>query len=422
MKIAYLMNSYPMVSSTFIGREMAGLERAGFTIDRYAFRRWDGQLVDPADEAELAKTDYLLDDGVLGLCTGFLGEACVNPRGVVRAAKLWWRLYRAGGGFVRHTAYLLEAVALRRRLHKTPVAHIHAHFSTNAAAVAMMTKALGGPGYSFTVHGPDELFDPEGNSLGLKISQADFVACISHFCRSQCMIFAPVDAWGKLRIVLCGVRVTDYAVAPPAADLPAGGAGGRVLYVGRLSQLKGGLVLIEALALLGQTHPDADLVVVGDGEVRARMQARAQALGMEGRVHFLGFRSQGDVRAAMADADIFTLPSFAEGVPVVFMEAMASGKPVVATQIAGVSELVEDGVSGFVVPPGDVDALAERLGQLLDDTALRDRMGIAGQKQISAEFNIDVETDWLGDLISGAGSDKGVPEGLRPQPDGHTPL
>jgi glycosyltransferase involved in cell wall biosynthesis len=408
------MNAYPMVSSTFIGREMAGLEQAGFQIDRYACRRWDGELVDPLDRAEAKSTDYLLDDGAIALALGFLVSLIRNPGGTLRAVRLWWRLLRAGGGFVRHVAYLLEAVALYHRLRDHPVAHIHAHFSTNGAAVAMMTKALGGPGYSFTVHGPDELFDPVGNSLGLKIQYADFVACISHFCRSQCMIFAPVDAWDRLRIVHCGVRPADYTAPPPVADLPPRASGRRILYVGRLSQLKGGLVLIAAMADVAKAHPEADLVVVGDGEVRARMEARAKAMGLADRVHFLGFRSQGDVRAAMADADVFTLPSFAEGVPVVFMEAMASGIPVVATQVAGVSELVEEGVSGFIVPPGDATALARRVSDLLSDPALRTRMGAAGAARVAADFNIDIETIWLGELIAAAGSGNSLPSNLRP--------
>ena len=413
MKIAYLMNSYPMVSSTFIGREIRALEDEGFSVARYAFRRWDGTLVDPRDIAEQERTDYLLDDGAAGLALGLLREAAGNPRGLARALRLWWPLWRAAGGLVRHVAYLLEAVALHRRLRTDSVEHIHAHFSTNAAAVAMMVHAMGGPGYSFTVHGPDELFEPEGNSLGLKIANARFVACISHFCRSQCMIFAPVEAWNRLRIVHCGVRPADYAEAPGASGLPPRGDGPRILYVGRLSQLKGALVLVEAMAEVVKAHPEADLVIVGDGEVRDRLAARIDALGLSGRVHLAGFQPQDTVRAAMAQADVFTLPSFAEGVPVVFMEAMASGTPVVATQIAGVSELVEDGISGLIVPPGDVAALSDALSHLLSDADLRAAMGDAGRTRVAADFDLDAEARWLGRLITGAVQDD-LPTDLRP--------
>lgn len=415
MKIAYLMNTYPLISTTFIVREIAALERAGFEISRVAARRWDGRLVDPGDLAEAEITDYLLEDGARRLLQGFLAECAQNPGGLRKALPLWWQLWRAGGGLVRHLAYLLEAVALARRLRRDPVAHIHAHFSTNAAAVAMLTRALGGPSYSFTVHGPAELFDPEGNSLGLKAAHAGFVACISHFCRSQCMIFAPVEAWDRLKIVHCGVSPADFASEPPKADLPAPNAHGRILFVARLSKLKGGLVLLDAMAELVQHCPGADLVVIGDGEARPWMEEKARALGLSDKVHFLGFQSRDTVRAAMADADVFTLPSFAEGVPVVLMEAGASGKPVVASQVAGVSELVRDGETGFIVPPGDAAALADRLQRLLRDPALRAAMGADGRATVEAQFDIDAEAAWLGQLIAATARDTLPAAGLRPR-------
>lgn len=161
MKIAYLMNSYPMVSTTFIGREIAALEVRGFEVARYAIRRWSGELVDDLDRREAEITSYLLENGAAALFKGLAAEAARNPKGMAAALKLWWALVaNAGGGPVRHVAYLLEAVALRRRLRAAPVAHLHAHWSTNTAAVAMLCAAMGGPAYSFTIHGQDELFEP----------------------------------------------------------------------------------------------------------------------------------------------------------------------------------------------------------------------------------------------------------------------
>ncbi|WP_096787993.1 glycosyltransferase [Rhodobacter sp. CZR27] len=418
MKVAYLMNSYPQVSSTFIGREIEGLERAGIEIPRFAFRRWEGALVDPRDIAEAERTDYLLDDGAARLFGGLIVEVLFHPRGLLRALGLWRKLLAARGGpfaghFVRHAAYLLEAVALRRRLRRTPVAHVHAHFTTNTAAVAMMVRAMGGPSYSFTVHGPDELFDPEGNSLGLKIEHAAFVACISHFCRSQCMIFSPPGTWDRLRIVHCGVRPDFYAgrTDPPG---PARAPAGRALFVARLSRMKGGLVLIEAMARVHAMRPEAELVLIGDGDLRPLMEQRVADLGLGKVVRFLGFRSQTEVRDAMASADMLVLPSFAEGVPVVLMEAMASGLPVIASQVAGVSELVKDGVSGFVIPPGDVETLAARMETLFGNPDLRARMGEAGAATVRADFDIDTETAWLSDLVRATATGNPLPAGLRP--------
>ena len=417
MRLAYLMNTYPMVSSTFIGREIEALEAQGHQVDRYAARRWDGDLVDPADRREAGLTSYLLEDGGATLLKGLVRETLSNPAGVWRALKLWRRLLAAAGERpVTHVAYLLEAVALRRRLRARPVAHLHAHWSTNTAAIALLCRALGGPGYSFTVHGPDELFQCERNSLGLKIEHAAFVACISHFCRSQCMIFSDPADWDRLRIVHCGVQPARYA---PQDGAPRAQGPGRLLFVGRLSKIKGADVLLQAFARARQAAPGARLRILGDGDQRPRLEAMAAELGLsvgpEADVDFAGFRSQDEVRAAMAEADMLILPSFAEGLPVVFMEALASGIPVIASRIAAAEELIEDGRSGLMVAAGDVEGLARAIETLLADPARRAAMGAHGRARVEADFDIAREADWLAELIAGA-ADGALPAGLRPGP------
>ncbi|MGG7566988.1 glycosyltransferase family 4 protein [Rhodovulum sp. DZ06] len=409
MKIGYLMNSYPRVSTTFIGREIAGLEAQGVEVPRFAMRRWDeGALTDPTDIEEAGKTDYILEDGGAALVKGFFAELAQNPGGVAKALKLWIKLLlNARAGPVRHAAYLLEAIALRRRFRKDPVAHLHAHFSTNAAAAAMLCRALGGPSYSFTVHGPDEFFDPESNSLGMKIEHAAFLSCISHFCRSQCMIFAPVEAWDRLRIVHCGVRPAFYA------GEGAGRGRGEVLFVGRLSQIKGGPVLLDAFAKARAAHPHATLRIIGDGEQREMLKAKAVDLGIGGAVQFDGYRTQTEVRDAMQAADLLILPSFAEGVPVTLMEAMASGLPVIGSRVAGEAELIDHGENGFLVHAGDVEGYGEAMATLLGDADLRARMGASGRAKVAAEFDLDKETAWLAELLRGA-AEGTLPEGLRP--------
>lgn len=390
MKVGYLMNSYPMVSTTFIGREIQALEAQGAEVRRYAIRRWDGPLVDANDQAEAARSNYLLEDGALRLLGAFLAEGAVNPGGLWRAVAVCRTLLRnADGGAVRHTAYLLEAVALRRRLRRDPVDHVHAHFSTNAAAVALMCRALGGPPYSVTVHGPDEFFEPPRTSLGLKIAGAAFVACISNFCRHQCMIFSDRQHWDKLRIVHCGIDPARYGTPPREAG------GKRVLFIGRLSALKGPMTLLDAFARVLADHPSAELTLIGDGPERAVLEERALALGCEAQVRFTGYLSQSDVADALAQADLFVLPSLAEGVPVVLMEAMASRIPVVTTRITGVPELVEDGVAGRLVPPGDTNALAGVIAALLADPGLRARMGAAGRDKVEQEFDVSREATRL---------------------------
>lgn len=395
MTIGYLMNTYPLVSTTFIGREIQALESQGTTIRRYAIRPWSGQLVDAGDRAEQAKTEYLLTDRAR-LVTSLVREVLRSPARFLKALGLTLRLIgNARGRVIRHFAYFAEATVLRRLAERDGISHLHAHFSTNATTVAMLCRELGGPSYSFTVHGPDELLAPLENSTGEKVARARFVACISHFARSQVMLFSDEAHWDKLAIVHCGVRPANYG------QRPRGAYGKRILFIGRLAAVKGAPLLLEAIASVRAAHPDLSLAIVGDGPDRARLEARAVALGLADAVTFLGYQSQPAVAEILEQADMLVLPSFAEGVPVVLMEAMASRLPVIASRVAGVQELVEHGVSGFVTAPGDVADLSAKLGSLLSDPALCARMGAAGRMKVEAEFDVTKEVARLATSLRG---------------------
>jgi glycosyltransferase involved in cell wall biosynthesis len=412
MIVGYLMNMYPMVSTTFIGREIAALEAQGLTVRRYAIRRWTGPLADPGDLREAAATCYLLA-GLRRRPLVLLRALAGNPAGVFRAARLTLALVRAaGGGLVRHAAYLAEAIVLHQAARRDGVEHLHAHFSTNSATVAMLVGAMGGPPFSFTVHGPDEFFRPFEISLGEKIARARFVVAISHFCRSQLMHFSDPAHWGKIAIVHCGVDPAAYGRAPRGDFGKRGAFGKRAIFVGRLDPVKGAPLLIEAFARVRADHPEARLTVVGDGPARAPAEAQAAALGLGGAVAFAGFRTQAEVAALLEEADMLVLPSFAEGLPVVLMEALAARIPVVASRVAGVQELVEDGVSGFAVPPGDVATLAARMSRLMDDPEAARAMGAAGRAKVEAEFDIAREGAWLAAILRAGG-----PPGGRLRPD-----
>ncbi len=201
----------------------------------------------------------------------------------------------------------------------------------------MLTGAISGLPYSYTMHGPDLFFEPVKWRIDEKTARARFVVCISHFCRSQAMLFSDPVHWPKLRIVHCGVSPARYGQAPRPAF------GKRVLFIGRLDAVKGGPLLLEAFAAARAGHPEAHLTVVGDGPARGALEAQAAALGLAGAVTFAGYRSQDEVAALLEEADKLVLPSFAEGVPMVLMEAMASRIPVVASRVAGVPELVRTG-------------------------------------------------------------------------------
>ena len=392
-KIAYLTGEYPRATDTFIQREVAALRALGWEIETCSIRRTGAEhLVGDEQRSEQARTFHVLNaaKNPLRLTRAKL-RALRNPARYFRAFALAWRTAPKGiKGRLWQMFYFAEALMLAEHLERHGVTHLHNHIAKASCTVAMLTSELTGIPYSFTLHGPDIFFEPLHWRLDEKIARARFVACISDFCRSQAMVFSDQAHWGKLHIVHCGVDPGRYDPAP-REGAP------HLLFVGRLAAVKGVPVLFEALQQLDM--PDLRVTLIGDGPERAGLEREVAERGLSDVVEFAGYRNQTEVAEALREADALVLPSFAEGVPVVLMEAMASARPVVTTQIAGVPELVEDGVSGRLVPPGDVDALAEALREVLCDAGLRARMGAAGRAKVCAEFDIAREAAWLSRLL-----------------------
>lgn len=410
MKVAYLVNQYPHVSHSFIRREIAGLEACGVEVERFAVRPAGETVVDPADLAERDRTRSLLAAGKARLVTAALVTLVRNPVRFVRAARAAWRMGQAAGKRVRHFAYLAEACLLTRWLRKAGADHLHAHFGTNPAAVALLARLLGGPGYSFTVHGPEEFDRPDALSLGEKIAGAEFVVAISSFGRSQLFRWSRPQDWGKVRIVRCGVDAAFLDAGP----LPAPDAS-RLVCVGRLAEQKGQLLLVEAAALLADEGIDFEMVLAGDGPMRPQIEAAVQARRLGGRVRITGWLSNAAVRAEIAAARAVVLPSFAEGLPVVLMEALALGRPVVTTYVAGIPELVRDRVNGWLVPAGDVSALADALAAALASTPEElAEMGRAGAEAVRAAHDAAREAEKLAGLFAEAVGDSTPSETDRP--------
>ncbi len=383
MKIGYLVNTYPVTSGTFIRREIHALEGLGVEVERYSIRRWDQALADPADQAEQERTHYLLSGRSLSLVLVFLSELLRNPLGAARAGATLFRLIRnAGGGIVRHVAYLMEAASLKQQTARHGVGHIHAHFSTNPVAVAMLCHRMGGPRYSFTVHGPDELLDPVANSTALKVDQAAFVVAITHFCRMTLILAAGMQAWDKIYIVRCGLDLREFQPGPVTdADNQT------LVCVGRLCPQKGQVLIPKAVAALTEQHSGLKVVLIGDGESRPAIEAEILRLGLGDRIELAGWASNARVREQIANARALMLPSFAEGLPIVLMEALALQRPVITTYIAGIPELIDDSC-GWLVPASDQDALIRAMDACLsvppeDLTA----MGREGRRRIEAQHD-----------------------------------
>jgi len=394
--VAYLVNQYPKVSHTFIRREILALERQGLTVQRFAVRGWDGPLVDDEDRRERAQTRYLLQDGAAALLLPVLQRLVAAPARFARAAALAWRMgRRADRPLPVHFVYLAQACRLLGWLRDAGATHLHAHFGTNPAEVAMLTHALGGPPWSFTVHGPEEFDRPRFLGLPEKLRRAAFVVAISSFARSQLYRWVEHAHWAKVHVVHCGLDRGFHAVAAvPPPTRP------RLVCVGRLCEQKGQLLLLQAAHALRRRGVDIELVLAGDGEMRAEVESRIASLGLAPRVRVTGWIDEAQVRDEILAARALVLASFAEGLPVVVMEAMALRRPVVTTYVAGIPELVRDGENGWLFPAGDVDALAAAMEACLATPPDRlARMGEAAHRRALERHDIDTEAAKLAALF-----------------------
>ena len=407
MKIAYLTGEYPRATDTFIQREVAGLRAEGIEVLTCSIRRTgDQHLVGEEQRAEAARTFHVLPavSNPLRMARAELW-AMARPARYLRALALAWKTAPRGiRGRVYNLIYFAEAVVLAHHMARMGVSHLHNHIAKSSCTVAMLAAEIAGLPYSFTLHGPDIFFAPEHWRLDEKIARARFVACISEFSRSQAMFWSDRGHWPKLKIVHCGVDPERYTTG--ARD------GTRLIFVGRLDAVKGVPVLLDAFAEARGALPGLSLTLVGDGPDRAALEAEVTARGLAGAVIFAGYRSQAEVAALLAEHDALVLPSFAEGVPVVLMEAMAARLPVIATAVGGVGELVEHGVSGLMVPPGDGAALRAAILQIMGDPALRNRMGEAGRAVVETQFTATTEAARLARLFR-AGAE--LPAEKRPE-------
>ena len=400
--VAYVTGQYPSVSHTFIQREIMALRDLGIEVLTCTVRRPLAKaVVGPDQQAEAARTF-----GVIEAAKNPLRLLAAHGRMLRRAPGRWFSALGLAWGtrppglkaLLWQLFYFLEAGVLADHLLARGVRHMHNHFGDSSGSLTMITSEMSGIPFSITLHGPTIFFEMHWWRLDAKVARAAFISCISHFCRSQAMLFSAEGDWHKLRIVHCGIRPELYA--------PSRGDGGHVVFVGRLDPVKGVPLLLDAFAEVKARHPQARLTIAGDGHIRERLEARARSLGLQ--VNFPGYLDEGQVADLLATADMLVLPSFAEGLPVVLMEALAAQIPVIATQVGGVPELVQHGVSGLIVPPGDVVGLAEAIDRLLSDPALRARMGEVGRAKVLAEHDVMHEARWLAELFSGTGA------GLRP--------
>ena len=393
------MSTYPAVSHTFVLREVKRLRRENFDIRVASInspeRPADGMTSEEQDES--SATFYVKRQGILGAARAHLAVLVTSPKSYFTG--LWFALRLAGTDLRRlifAVFYFVEAVILGHWMESQELRHLHVHFANAASTVGLIASRTFPIQFSLTVHGPDEFYDAPGLRLAEKIVGASFACCVGQFARSQLMKLSLPGEWGKFEIVPLGVdpqlfTPRPFRSAPETFE---------ILCVGRLVPAKGQYVLVAAVSRLVKSIPNLRLRLVGDGPDREGLERAIAAANLSRHVVLEGSVNQDRIRDYYRQADIFVLASFAEGVPVVLMEAMAMEIPCVSTFVAGIPELIRSEIDGILVSPSDDSALASAIKRLIDDSSLRHRLGIAARRRVMDKYNLDHNVIHLAEIFA----------------------
>ncbi len=425
LKLAYLCAQYPAVSHTFVLREVEALRRCGVEVATFSIRRAGAEhLLSRADRAAFESTYAILPPRWGALLAAHLRLICSAPRAYLSTLALALRLAPPGiRGRLWQVFYFVESVVLWRECSARDIRHVHVHLANVAADVALLAAHIGSLAdprrpwsWSFTMHGPTEFADVGLHRLAAKVQRAKFVVCISDYARSQLMTLCDPGMWDKLHVLHVGIPIAQFtptdAAWPHSERTPApASTEPTVLFIGRQVPEKGQGVLLQAAALLAARGHRIKLTLAGEGPARAAFEALAQRLGLAEQVSFPGAVGQEEIHALYAGAAVFCLPSFAEGIPGVLMEAMAMEVPVLSTRITGIPELIEDGRDGLLVAPGRADELADALERLLADPALCRELGARGREKVLAQFNTIGSAEQLHELFVYELAPAGAPRG-----------
>ena len=390
IRIAYLVSQYPAISHTFILREIRALRALGFDIRVASIRAPDRpfEQLTVEEQDEQRATFYIKPAGPAAALAANARMLLRRPLAYAGALVYALRLR----GTARNMLYFAEAVVLADWMRRERLQQVHMHFTTT---VGLLARRIWPMRTSATIHGSDEFIDPQGFHLAQKIAAFDLVCAISEYGRSQLMRFSDARHWPKLRVARLGVDVEVYAPRPFRYNPETF----EILTVGRLAPVKGLHVLLGAFERLMHQKREACLRIAGDGPERSRLEHEVAHRGLTGKVVFEGWQNPAQLRTLYSQADIFALASFAEGIPVVLMEAMAMEIPCVATWITGIPELIRHEVDGLLVPPSGEGELACALARLMDDSDLRLRFGKSARQRALEHYDLKRNTAVLADLL-----------------------
>lgn len=399
IRIAYLVSTYPAVSHTFILREVQRLRGANFEIHFASINPPDrpADCMTLEEQHESDATFYVKREGVRGAILAHWAVLMNSPKSYF--AGLWFAL-KLGGSDLRRlvfaVCYFVEAVILGRWMQARGLRHLHVHFANAAATVGLIASRTFPISFSLTVHGPDEFYDVPGLKLAEKLASASFACCIGQFARSQLMKVSSPGDWSKFEISPMGVDSRLFTTGPFRSRPDPF----EILCVGRLVPPKGQYILVAAIKRLVKSYPNIRLRLVGDGPDRKGLERAITSYGLERWITLEGSINQDRIRDYYRRADIFVLPSFAEGIPVVLMEAMAMEVPCVSTFVAGIPELIRSDIDGILVPPSDDQELAAAIRRLIDDPELRRRLGTAGRRRVIEKYDLDRNVARLAEIFS----------------------
>ena len=400
LRMAYLLSQYPAISHTFLLNEVLGLRARGLEIETISINLPDRPVKELRghEETQFALTHYIQNGKVVSRGFEALWTALRHPRAVARGLRVIANL-RAISLQRRFfwLFYLAEALLVGRWMQEHKLKHLHVHFGGPVASVAFLVSAAWKIPYSITVHGPEELLNTDAYHLREKVTSASFVFCISDFCRSQlCQLTSPAS-WSKFIVVRLGVDPVLRAPHFPARTKRVDRA--ELVCTGRLVPAKGHHILLQALERLHQRNVQVHATLIGGGAERNGLERFVRLHGLEEVVTFASALPHAETLSLVRSADVFVLASFAEGVPVALMEAMAFGLPCISTQIAGIPELIRSGVEGLLVAPGNVEELAQAIESLVNDASLRTFLGSSARQKIIRDFNLPLNLERLAEYF-----------------------
>jgi len=398
-RIAYLLSQYPAVSHTFFLNEVLALRARGIAIETASVNSIHPPSggFPAAETEEAARTFYIKATPKLAILAVLIRILFTRPAVIVRGLSAALRLRPCdipGMGYALF--YLLEAVLLGDWMRRKGCNHLHIHFGGSVATVGMLTSIAWEIPYSLTIHGPEEFYDVGPSFLEQKLRLATFVTCISHFCRSQLLKISPIAGWPKFHICRLGVQTKVFAPVPAPAE-------GRdllhIVNVGRLHPAKGQMILLNSFRELRRRGLPIRLSIVGGGDGREALRDFIHRNELEDSVTLHGALSHPATRELLGTADLFVLPSFAEGVPVALMEAMSMEIACISTYVAGIPELIDSPDEGILVPPSSVQSLTDAMALLLTDHARRRMIATAGRHKVLSTYDLSTNIGHLIDVF-----------------------